>query len=235
MGSKARVAADILSIILPNRRPNQVYVEPFVGGCNVIDKVVNPRIGNDSNCYLIAMWRALQCGWIPPIIDREVYNSIRENKEAHPPELVGWVGVNCSYSGKWFGGFAGKTPTKINTVRDYQAEAHSHTLKQVGKLRGVDFRCGNYFDLPIPPNSLVYCDPPYEDTTKYSVNFDHSRFWYWVREISRQHTVFVSEYTAPTDFECVWEKPVKSSLSANGKVGGNKNSVERLFRYHSSG
>jgi hypothetical protein len=30
-------------------------------------------------------------------------------------------------------------------------------------------------------------------------------------------------------FECVWSKEVKSSLSANGKSGGNKNSTEKLF------
>ncbi|PJC56904.1 hypothetical protein CO024_00620, partial [Candidatus Gracilibacteria bacterium CG_4_9_14_0_2_um_filter_38_7] len=44
------------------------------------------------------------------------------------------------------------------------------------------------------------------------------------------HSVFVSEYSAPDDFECVWEKKVKSSLSANGVCGGNKGSVERLFK-----
>ena len=33
----------------------------------------------------------------------------------------------------------------------------------------------------------------------------------------------------PSDFICIWEKEVKSSLSANGKIGGSKNSVEKLF------
>lgn len=38
MGSKRRIAKDILPIILENRKENQFYVEPFVGGCNLIDK-----------------------------------------------------------------------------------------------------------------------------------------------------------------------------------------------------
>ena len=42
--------------------------------------------------------------------------------------------------------------------------------------------------------------------------------------------VYVSEYKAPEDFICVWEKEAKSSLSANGKIGGNKVSVEKLFK-----
>ena len=43
-------------------------------------------------------------------------------------------------------------------------------------------------------------------------------------------TIFVSEYNAPDDFKCVWQKEAKSSLSANGKIGGNKISVEKLFK-----
>ena len=39
MGSKNKIAKDILSIILKYRTPEQYYVEPFVGGCNTIDKV----------------------------------------------------------------------------------------------------------------------------------------------------------------------------------------------------
>lgn len=41
--------------------------------------------------------------------------------------------------------------------------------------------------------------------------------------------MFVSEYEAPGDFTCVWEKPVSSSLRANGSIKGRKLSVERLF------
>lgn len=234
MGSKARIANNILSIILATRSPEQFYVEPFVGGCNVIDKAANPRIGNDSNHYLIAMWQALQNGWTPPIIDKEFYNAVRADSGAYTPELVGWVGINCSYSGKWFGGFAGEVGTKINTVRNYQDEARRHTLRQMPKLQGVEFCAGEYTELTIPPNSVVYCDPPYVNTTKYSSNFDHGQFWDWVRNLSKAHLVFVSEYEAPNDFECVWKKSVNSSLSANGKIGGNKTSVEKLFQLGAS-
>lgn len=39
MGSKNRYAKEILPLILKDRKENQWYVEPFVGGANVIDKV----------------------------------------------------------------------------------------------------------------------------------------------------------------------------------------------------
>lgn len=41
--------------------------------------------------------------------------------------------------------------------------------------------------------------------------------------------MFISEYNAPDDFVCVWQKEAKSSLSANGVIGGNKISTEKLF------
>jgi DNA adenine methylase len=231
MGSKARLAKDILPIILKDRLPNQYYVEPFVGGCGSMDKVAGLRIGNDLNGYLIAMWQALQNEWIPPLtVSREFNNQIRDNKDLFPKELVGWVGINSNYSGKWFGGYAGKTNTKIGTVRDYYAEARRNTLKQVPLIKGVEFHAGMYSELIIPANSIIYCDIPYYGTTSYGELFDYEKFWNWLREIkSLGHKVFASEYNAPSDFVCVWEKPFSSSLSANGQIGGNKISIERLF------
>lgn len=231
MGSKARFAKEILPIILKDRKPEQWYVEPFAGGMNAICEVQGNRIANDVHYYLVEMWKALTGGWAPKKYTREEYKHIRENKDKHPPHEVGWVGFNCSYSGKWFGGYAGQTKTKIGTSRDYQEEALRNVKKQLSTMQGVLLQNKPYDELQLPPNSIVYCDPPYEGTTKYANEFDHAYFWDWVRATSRQgHTVFVSEYNAPDDFECVWQKEAKSSLSANGKIGGNKNSVEKLFK-----
>lgn len=231
MGSKARFAKEILPLILKDRTHGQWYVEPFAGGMNSICDVWGNRIANDIHYPLIQMWRELVGGWKPIKITKEEYSEIRTNQDKYPAHLVGWVGFNCSYSGKWFGGFAGETNTKTGTVRDYQSEAINNVLRQVEKMKGVVFQNKPYYELELPTNSIVYCDPPYEGTTKYANDFDHYRFWNWVRNISKQgHTVFVSEYSAPKDFECVWEKEAKSSLSANGVIGGNKISVERLFR-----
>ena len=54
MGSKARIAKYILPIILKDRKPDQWYIEPFVGGANMIDKVEGSRIGADINELLIS-------------------------------------------------------------------------------------------------------------------------------------------------------------------------------------
>ncbi len=67
MGSKARFAKHILPIVLEGRTEAQTYVEPFAGGMNMIDKVDGKRIANDIHTELIEMWKALVCGWQPPL------------------------------------------------------------------------------------------------------------------------------------------------------------------------
>ena len=232
MGSKNRFAKELLPIILKDRTPEQWYYEPMVGGANMIDKVDGNRFGADINEYLIKMWLSLTSGWIPKEhYTKEEYTDIKNNKENYPKYLVGYVGINCSYSGKWFGGYAGITQTK-GGVRDYQKEAFNNVTKQLKDLRNVIFEYRDYKNLTIPNKSIVYCDPPYEGTTKYKDGFKHAEFWEWCRVKTKQgHKVFVSEYKAPEDFKCVWEKETKSSLSANGKSGGNKLSTEKLFVY----
>ena len=75
MGSKNRIAKHILPIILKDRKENQYYVEPFVGGANMIDKVGGLRIGSDVNKYLIALWKGMQQNLDRPyIIDKELYS-----------------------------------------------------------------------------------------------------------------------------------------------------------------
>ena len=133
MGSKARIAKHILPIILKDRKEGQWYVEPFVGGANMIDKVDGNRIGGEYNKYIAEMWRSLTTGCKPPIITKQDYHEIKINHNKYPYWLVGWVGIACSYSGKWFGGFAGKTSTKGGD-RDYQTEAHVNLEKQLPKL-----------------------------------------------------------------------------------------------------
>ena len=80
MGSKNRIAKYLLPIILKDRKEEQWYIEPFVGGCNMIDKVTGNRIGNDVNEYLISFLQSLQCGFTSPEhINLEMYLDIKNN------------------------------------------------------------------------------------------------------------------------------------------------------------
>ena len=229
MGSKNRIAKDILPIILKDRKEGQWYVEPFVGGGNLIDKVGGKRIGYDINKYIIGAMDALSKGWTPPdYLNEDDYNHIKNNMDVHTEEFLGFVGFACSYGGKWFGGWC-RGNKKDGTPRDYVLEAFNNAEKQKPKIKDVTFAVSSYNDAFIPENSLIYCDPPYQNTTSYKDKFKHNEFWQWCRDKSEQgHTVFVSEYNAPDDFKCVWSKEINSSLT---KQTGSKKGTEKLFIY----
>lgn len=221
MGSKNRIAKDILPIILDNRKPNQYYVEPFVGGANLIDKVGGLRIGNDLNKYLIAMWQGLQQGRIlPKHISKELYSRARvecNNKTNSEFDdcMIGWIGWMGSYNGRFFdGGYSGHCVGA--TKRDYIKEQIVNTEAQIPNILEVEFQSQDYKSLEIPNNSIIYCDIPYKDTKQYvtSKDFNHTEFWEWVRIKTREgHKVYISEYQAPEDFICIWSKEVTNSMN----------------------
>ena len=224
MGSKNRIAKDLLPIITKDLQPNQWYVEPFVGGCNMIDKVEhNLRLGADSNEYLIALLKYVQDGGIlPEYVDKEEYLRVKANPDGFEKWYAGFCGFLCSRNGIFFNTYAGICNTKQGE-RNYIREKRNNLLKQ--DLSGIKLECCSYDELEIPDNSVIYCDPPYQCTTGYKDKFDSAKFWEWVREKARAgNKVFVSEYEAPEDFRCIWAKELTSSLS-----GSNKISREKLF------
>jgi len=230
MGSKLRFAKDLLPIILKNRKENQYYVEPFVGGCNMIDKVYGKRIGCDNNKYLIALWKGLQQERELILdIPKELYDKARNQyneRENHGFDdfTIGWIGFMGSFNGRFYGGgYSGK-----HGGRDYPQEQIKNTLKQKDKIKDIDFYCCEYYELQIPENSIIYCDIPYQGTKEYDNKnkFNHDKFWDWCREVSLYNEVFVSEYNAPNDFECIWEKQVNVSIRPNKTL----NQTEKLFK-----
>lgn len=232
MGSKARISKEILPIILKNRSFDQWYVEPFVGGANLIDKVDGNRKGSDVNEFLISTLKALQLGWEPPLHLSELeYLQIKNNPTNYPSELVGFVGFACSYAAKWFGGYC-RGFASNGEPRNYIVEAYKNVVKQKSKLGGIVFENEPYHKVMIPDNSIIYCDPPYANTTSYRDAFEHSDFWQWCRDKTCEgHSVFVSEYSAPSDFICIWSRQIASSLTADT---GSKSSVEKLFTLKTS-
>ena len=111
MGSKARLSKDLSSIInkLIKEKGIDTYIEPFVGGANMIEHIIcEKKLGSDNNEYLIRMWKALQQGWTPPDeISKELYIAIKQDKESFDKELVAVTGFCSTYNAKWFGGYAG--------------------------------------------------------------------------------------------------------------------------------
>jgi len=156
MGSKNRIAKEILPIILKNRKQGQYYVELFCGGLGTMDKVDGNRIASDKNKYIVAMWIGLQENRERPReISKELYSRARiEYNNGTNIEfddfMIGWIGWMGSFNGRFFdGGYSGKTAT-----RDYVNEQIRNTEKQVELLNGITFKSGNYDEVQIPNNSM---------------------------------------------------------------------------------
>lgn len=242
VGSKAGIAKELVKVIEANSNPHAYKVECFSGGANFTQHW-HPNVAIDINPFLQIFFEGLTAGWFTPsFMLKSDYIRYRELSKITTPNqynrdlcaMIGWAGAGCSYSGKWFGGYAGKVNTKEG-VRDYMDESIRNVLAQRDQLGQMTyFRQGSYETIAQYSNSTIYCDPPYAGTTGYGAfGIDHDKFWYIVREASTKNHVFVSEYNAPDDFGCIWSSEKSSSLSANGKSGGNKRAIEKLFVHRS--
>ena len=233
MGSKSRVAKYIVPIIQKYIDNNKIsmYIEPFCGGCNIIDKInCDTKIASDSNEYLIELFKYLQNdGKLPESISREEYSLVRSNINNYPKWYVGAVGFLSSYNGRFFdGGYAGIVHTKYGTIRNYYDEAKRNIESQIINLISVDYSYCDYIDYNLT-NSLIYCDPPYQGVKKYnnSKSFDYDLFWNTMREWSQNNIVLISELNTPNDFNCIWEQELLRTVDNTKRVS----SVEKLFIY----
>ena len=99
-------------------------------------------------------------------------------------------------------------------------------LERLERLQRLQVFRGDYRDVRIEPDSLIYCDIPYKNTTKYAGGgFDHESFYDWAERQSEP--VIISEYAMPEDrFERI-DRIEKRSL-LNG-CGSNLIKEEGLF------
>ena len=94
-GSKARLSKYLKPIIESYINDNSIYIEPFVGGANMIVKInAQERIGYDLNHYAISFFNSLidKTFYPPDHITKEEYDYIKNNREENLP-LTFWVGA----------------------------------------------------------------------------------------------------------------------------------------------
>lgn len=236
MGSKMKIVDYFLPIIQQRIEDYNIktYVEPFCGGCNVIEKVIcDKKIASDNHKYLIAMFKNLdKIHILPEFITKEHYSEVRDcfNKglETFPDWYIGAIGFLASYNGRFFDGGYGAVVKNKNNERHYYDEAKRNLLAQIPNLQGIDWLCGDYKSICDGlEDCLIYCDIPYKNTKQYgtSKNFNYDEFWNWATMMSEKNIVLVSEHVAPSDWECIWEQPIKRTMN-HGNV---KRAVEKLF------
>lgn len=238
MGSKSRVAHEIVPIIQGyiDETGSDTYIEPFCGGCNIIEHILAPRkIAGDKQKYLIALLQNLhRLTELPESLSREHYREVRNcynnGDGVFDDWYIGAIGFLGSYNGRFFdGGYAGIVRTKHGVERDYYNEAKQNLEQQASKLTGIDYVCADYDSFSDVCNCVIYCDPPYIGTKQYGISkrFNHEKFWRWVRKMSQNNIVLVSECSAPDDFVCIWERSITRTIDNNKR----KQSSEKLFMF----
>ncbi len=217
MGSKRRIKKRLIPILQEYIDTNGIttYVEPMVGGANVIDSIkCDNRVGYDCHPYLVELLSHISSTGgedIPLDISRQEYQDVKDHIEDYPMWYAGLVGFCASYSGKWMAGYAS---CYRKTGKSRASEMLNNIRKQAPLLKGVQFDCASYKDIAVPEGSLVYLDPPYRSTTAYKGTepIDYEDLYDWAREVSKTSKVFVSEYQMPEDFKLVAEFPQLTQL-----------------------
>ena len=235
LGSKSKLSKELAPIIQSYINDNcKGYIEPFVGGANIIDKIkCDNKIGYDINPYLIALLNhvKLTTDDIPEEITKEHYYDVKNNQSNYDEWYVGLIGFCGSFSSKFWGGYAthGNNPKYKKTPFN---QSRNNIIKQSVNLKDIKFECKDYKELDNLSGYVIYCDSPYKNTTGYNSAFNHVHYYKWLRKISLENIVLISEYGMPDDFECIWSKKVKVNIDSNKKENDNKNNrIEKLFMY----
>ena len=106
--------------------------------------------------------------------------------------------------------------TRLQSLESLGRLENLERLDRLEKLDGMKIIATNlsYDEVPIESNSVIYCDPPYMDTTcsQYKCVFDHDRF----HRFALEHDAFVSEVSVPEGFRIVWSRELYSKVSETG-------------------
>ena len=100
------------------------------------------------------------------------------------------------------------------------------SISDPNKACCLTWSIGDYQDVEIEDNSVLYCDVPYENTNKYvgeGENFDYERFYDWC--LKQKQPLYISSYEMPEkDFKVVAEFARIDTMSAtnNGKLVSEK-------------
>lgn len=233
LGGKSFVGKRIAQICSEKLVPGALFVDMFCGSLNVVRHVQHPhRLAVDACGPLIVMWKAALEGWVPPVtVSKEEYDRIAKTQDPHDP-MTAFVLFGCSFGGKWCGGYAKDNPARHQRF----AEAASRgVVKKARDCEGLLLEHNSFTNKHPgcwPEGTVLYCDPPYENTTGYKAvgPFNAPAFWHWARRHAASGvSVFVSEGTGiktPEGWEVIDEQV---SVQGGRLTPGKKPRVDRLF------
>lgn len=114
----------------------------------------------------------------------------------------------------------------LKNLQNLQSLENLERIQNLQKVKNIpEIYTGDYRDVVIPDDAVIYCDIPYRGTHKYKNDFDHDAFYDWAE--SQKHPVFISEYAMPEDrFRCIAECKKTSSFSGSNNA---LKTIEKIF------
>ena len=82
---------------------------------------------------------------------------------------------------------------RLEQLERLQQLQRLQSLKQLQQLEQLEFINGDYRNLDIKKDDVVYCDPPYVNTNKVYGEFNNSDFDKWMNELPTNE-IYISEY-----------------------------------------
>lgn len=228
LGGKGRIAKEIAPIINALRTEDRPrFWEPFCGGLNMSVYLAahGPGILSDVNAPLLALYEAVRGGWEPPEgLTEHDWQEAKLLPDTDP--LKAFLGIGCSYGGAWFNSVG----RKDGSMAPIAATAWRSLQKDIAAIEGCELRCQSFFEVePAPSDFVIYCDPPYAETTGYTKAgaFPSLLFWRRVQQWEEAGVpVLVTEYTCPVNHEVLWTRTSRSSMGARKRGPW----LDRLFR-----
>lgn len=123
-----------------------------------------------------------------------------------------------------------RKPEHLQQIEQLARLQQLRQLQQPQQLKRLELHNKSYKDFSHLENSIIYLDPPYENTKRYfGETFEHKEFYNGACEMSKKNIILISSYEI-TDkrFKCVYEFTTARSTMQSG-VTNNTNKIERLF------
>lgn len=209
------------------------YCEPFCGMLGVYRYIpelidINKFKAGDINESVIKMWNGVKNGWKPPIkVSKIEYEKLKLN--TNPSKEKGFIGHQYSYGGQYFMGFRGDYGNKTSYHK-----ASQNVIDIAKELKKVKFTSGEYTQFSNLKNYIIYCDPPYKDTSRYTDElgvyrkFDDDKFWKWINIMSKNNMIFITEYKNPPKY-VKYVNVLTLKYKMTGETSINRNRNEKLF------
>lgn len=110
----------------------------------------------------------------------------------------------------------------LESLERLQSLERLESLQSLGNLESLQ---GDYKTISIPTDKsyVIYCDPPYKNTSSYLNDFNHEEFYKWAL---KQDNCYISEYNMPDSFVRI---ALKSKLSLKAATGNGKMKEEGIW------